>query len=389
MSPLQVKLQGAYSQALRGYLQTRDEGALRQAYELGRQALAEGLGPLELADAHHEALREIFSILEGWDPGAWALSSAGDFFREALSPFHALHRGYQDTLSVLRERAEELRAANGRLREMNESLEHQVRERTRAVEEKARELARSNSELQQFVYAVSHDLKEPLRMISCFVQLLKTHLIERMDKRIEEYLRITLDAAHRLQQLIDDLLSYTRLGAQSLVLRPVPLIRVFHETMDNLKLLVEEKGAEVTHGFLPSVEADSAQMGLLFQNLLENAVRFHGAKRPRVHLFAWAEEDEWVIRVRDNGIGIEPQYFEKIFEVFQRLHNRDKYPGTGIGLALCKRIVEQHKGRIWVESEPGKGSVFCFTIPRKNKGGEHGLSNGSEAQGGGDPSGGG
>ena len=348
-----------------------------------------GLGPLELADAHHEALRGIFSALEGWDPGAWALGAAGDFLREALSPFHTLHRGYQDTLSVLRERAEDLRAANGRLREMNESLEQKVRERTQAVEEKALELARSNSELQQFVYAVSHDLKEPLRMISCFVQLLKTHLIDHMDHRIEEYLRITLDAAHRLQQLIDDLLSYTHLGAQSLVRRPVPLIRVFHETMENLKLLVEEKGAEVTHGFLPEVEADSAQKGLLLQNLLENAIRFHGAKKPRVHLFAWAEPDQWVIRVKDNGIGIEPQYFDKIFEVFQHLHHRDQYPGTGIGLALCKRIVEQHKGRIWVESEPGKGSIFCFTIPRKTKGGEHGLSSGSEAQGSPDPAGGG
>lgn len=226
-------------------------------------------------------------------------------------------------------------------------------------------------------------------MISCFVQLLKTHLTDQMDHQVQEYLRISLDAAHRLQQLIDDLLSYTRLGAQSLHLRPVPLIRVFRETMENLKLSVAETGAEVTHGYLPEVEADQAQMTLLFQNLVENALKFHGAKRPRIHLFAWAEEDQWVIRVKDNGIGIEPEYFDKIFEVFQRLHPRDKYPGTGIGLALCKKIVEQHKGMIWVESEPGKGSVFCFTIPIKNTGGEHDKPSGNQGQGGGDSFGGG
>lgn len=151
MSPLQLMLQDNYGQALRGYLQTRDESALRVAYELGRKALGEGFGPMELADAHHEALGEIFSTLGGWDPGTWALEAAGDFFREALSPFHAVQRGYQETLAILKQRAEDLRIANERLKDLNESLEQQVAERTEAVEEKAGELARSNSEMQQFV----------------------------------------------------------------------------------------------------------------------------------------------------------------------------------------------------------------------------------------------
>jgi light-regulated signal transduction histidine kinase (bacteriophytochrome) len=202
-------------------------------------------------------------------------------------------------------------------------------------------------------------------MIHSFVQLLQRRLDHNLDAESEEYLQYVVEGARRIQTLIDDLLSYTRLGAQSLSLQAVDLEKVLSEALSNLKLATEEKGAVLDWDPLPVVEADRTHMVLLFQNLLGNAIKFNGDKKPKVHIGAKEEADRWVLSVADNGIGIESKYFEKIFVVFQRLHARGDYPGTGIGLALCKKIVDQHNGKIWVESEPGQGSTFYFTIPKK------------------------
>ena len=266
--------------------------------------------------------------------------------------------------NAVRQRVEqELRASEEKLRNVNAQLEGKVAERTAALEQKAVELTRSNNELRQFVHVASHDLREPLRMINSFVQLLKEAAGDKLGAEANEYMQFAMEGAQRIQKLIDDLMSYTKLGAQSKSLQKVDLNAIFQESMFNLQMAAEEKKAEITCDSLPVVEADPTQMVLLFQNLLGNAIKFNGKENPKVKLTVGREGGFWLFNVWDNGIGIDPQYFEKIFVVFQRLHSRSEYPGTGIGLALCKKIVELHGGKIWVESEPGKGSVFHFTIP--------------------------
>ena len=267
---------------------------------------------------------------------------------------------------AVRQRAEqELRVSEEKLRDLNAALEARVAERTAELLEKARELARSNSELQQFVHVASHDLKEPLRTINSFVQLLQQKLGGTLDEESEEYVRYIVGGAHRIQQLIEDLLSYTRLNSRSLAPRRVDMEKILDNALSNLSFAVEESSAQVIRSPLPELVADPTHMLLLLQNLIGNALKFQDKQRPVVRVSAEKGPEHWTFRVEDNGIGIDPQYFDKIFVVFQRLHSADQYPGTGIGLALCKKIVEQHGGKIWVESQVGKGSKFNFTIPVK------------------------
>lgn len=355
-----LSLRERYFQALARFLEKREEVGLREAYELGRQALSDGIGILEIAIFHHEAEVRL-SLVGGRGEG---FGPAASFLREALSPFEMIQRGYRETVQALRCKAEELREANGKLRELNESLEKRVAEGVRTAELKAKELARVNGELQQFVLVASHDLREPLRMIVGFVQLLERRFPEKLDDSSREYIRFAVDGARRIQQLIEDLLSYTRIGGGELILNEMDMKTAVHEALLNLRLALEEAGAEVNVESLPRVQADPSLMVLLFQNLIGNAVKFRDPEKPRIQIYSWEEGEDWVIAIRDNGIGIDPKYYERIFEVFQRLHTRDQYPGTGIGLALCRKVVEQHGGRIWVGSSPGRGSVFYFSLPK-------------------------
>jgi PAS domain S-box-containing protein len=228
------------------------------------------------------------------------------------------------------------------------------------------ELKRSNADLEQFAYVASHDLQEPLRMVSSFTQLLAERYRGKLDKDADEFIGFAVDGSRRMQSLIADLLAYSRVGTRALQ----PLARTdskaaLAEALAGLKATIRESGATVTHGRLPKVMADRTQLAQLFQNLIGNAVKFRRKAAPRVHVSARKREDGWRFAVRDNGIGIARQYHERIFEIFQRLHTRKKYPGTGIGLAICKRIVERLGGRIWVESKPNKGSTFYFQLPAK------------------------
>ena len=226
------------------------------------------------------------------------------------------------------------------------------------------ELARSNADLKQFAYAASHDLQEPLRTIAGFVKLLEKHYKGRLDERADEFIAYAIDGAKRMQELIKDLLEYSHIGTMDREFKPTDSASILDKVISNLRVAIKEGGAVVTHDYLPVITADATQMGSVFQNLIGNAIKFHSAEAPRVHISAERIEEEWVFSVRDNGIGIDKQYAERIFVVFQRLHGtRNVYPGTGIGLAICKKIVERHGGRIWVESEPGKGSTFYFTVP--------------------------
>jgi PAS domain S-box-containing protein len=232
-----------------------------------------------------------------------------------------------------------------------------------ALQERATELARSNEELQQFAYVASHDLQEPLRMVASYTQLLARRYKGKLDSDADEFIAFAVDGVNRMQRLIQDLLAYSRVGTKGHDFKPVDTGPALDKALANLKTLMDETGASVTQGTLPRVMGDESQLAQLFQNLVSNALKFRGPTPPRIRVDAERQGDAWRFTVTDNGIGIEPQYFERIFIIFQRLHNKEDYPGTGIGLAICKKIVERHGGRIGLESHPGQGTTFWFTLP--------------------------
>jgi PAS domain S-box-containing protein len=227
----------------------------------------------------------------------------------------------------------------------------------------AAELARSNQELQEFAYIASHDLQEPLRMVSSYVQLLAQRYQGRLDTEADEFIAYAVEGATRLQTLIRDLLHYSRVDQVGKDFEPTDCEFILESALDNLQVAIQETEAVVTYGPMPTVLADPTQLGQVFQNLIGNAIKFCDGKPPKVHISAELKDADWIFAIRDNGIGIEAEYLAKIFEAFQRLHHRDTYPGSGIGLALCKKIVERHGGNIWAESQPGSGSTFYYTIP--------------------------
>jgi light-regulated signal transduction histidine kinase (bacteriophytochrome) len=232
-----------------------------------------------------------------------------------------------------------------------------------ALLRKIEELARSNEELGQFAYIASHDLQEPLRMVASFTQLLSRRYAGRLDSDADEFIGFAVDGASRMQRLIDDLLAYSRVGTKAAELIDTSSEDALQQALANLRTLIEVTGAVVTHDSLPAVCADETQLVQLFQNLVGNAIKYRGTEVPKVHISAAMDGEERLsFAVTDNGIGIDPQYFERIFGMFQRLHGREKYSGTGIGLAICKKIVERHGGTISVDSQPGRGSTFRFTL---------------------------
>jgi PAS domain S-box-containing protein len=235
------------------------------------------------------------------------------------------------------------------------------------TEERQREeeLRRSNRELEQFAYVASHDLQEPLRTVSAYTQLLEKNYKGRLGEDAEEFIRYIVDGAGRMRTMILDLLAFSRVGTRQAASAPVDMEKCLIHARANLKLAIDDSGAVVTNERLPHVKADGVQMTQLIQNLMDNAVKFRKpGVAPRLHLSAVEEGDSAVFSLSDNGIGIEQQYFDRIFVIFQRLNSRTMYRGTGMGLAICRRIVERHNGRIWVESAPGEGSTFRFTLPK-------------------------
>jgi PAS domain S-box-containing protein len=249
------------------------------------------------------------------------------------------------------------------LRKYREHLEELVKQRTAELEKMTNELRRSNAELQQFAYVASHDLQEPLHVIKGFLNLFEKRYKDKLDEKGREFIGFTIDGAKRMQDLIRDLLEYSRVGHKGKEFKPTECSVILERVLFNLKAAIEGSGAQVTYNNLPTIMADATQFTSLFQNLIGNAIKFHGAEAPKVHISAERKGDEWLFSVSDNGIGIDPKFIDKIFVVFHRLHTRNEYPGTGIGLALCKKIVEHHGGHIWVESELQKGSTFYFTLP--------------------------
>jgi two-component system, chemotaxis family, sensor kinase Cph1 len=224
------------------------------------------------------------------------------------------------------------------------------------------DLKRSNEDLQQFAYAASHDLQEPLRVVAGFVKLLEKRYKDKLDEKAHEFIEYSVDGVNRMQLLIKDLLEYSQVGTKGKTFKPINCSVALEQAVYNLHTAIEESGTELTYELLPTVNANTPQISRLFQNLIGNAIKFRG-ENPKIHVSAERKGQEWAFSVRDNGIGIDPKFKDRVFVVFQRLHTRKEYSGTGIGLAICKKIVERHGGRIWVESEPGKGSTFFFTLP--------------------------
>lgn len=281
----------------------------------------------------------------------------GTLSRALSRMVHSL-RDLAETERALRVDVAEYRRVQDQLQQEIQ-VRHQAEERLRL---QADELQRSNAELEQFAYVASHDLQEPLRMVSSYAGLLKRRYQGKLDADADEFIGFAVDGVTRMQGLINDLLTYSRAGREPKPSEPTDSNAALDRALRNLKGAIEEKGALVTHGDLPSVMANPLQLSQLFQNLIGNAIKFCSDRRPEIRISAEQTGREWTFCVRDNGIGIDPQYADRIFLIFQRLHKRDEYPGTGIGLAICKKIVERHGGRIWVESRRGEGAAFYFTF---------------------------
>ena len=272
----------------------------------------------------------------------------------------AKHREHLEEL--VRQRTRELEAANLQLR--NEIGHRQVAEE--ALLRAAEDLKRANLDLEQFGYVASHDLQEPLRAVAGYVKLLEHRFPQHVDAKAREYIAGAAEGANRMEQLITGLLTFSRLSTEGRAFAPVSLEAPLNAALRTLQFSIKAANAVVTSDPLPTVRADESQIVQLFQNLIANALKFHSERPPQIHIGARAEEGRWIVWVRDNGIGIEPQYFDRIFQVFQRLRTRKYYAGTGIGLAICKKIVERHGGQIWVESHPGQDTTFFFSLLRSN-----------------------
>ncbi|MCX4744627.1 CHASE3 domain-containing protein [Kitasatospora sp. NBC_01287] len=276
----------------------------------------------------------------------------------------------------LRQLARTIEAMRRRLAE-ELSFSDQAR---RTLDEQAADLRRSNTELEQFAYVASHDLQEPLRKVASFCQLLQRRYAGQLDDRADQYIAFAVDGANRMQTLINDLLAFSRVGRLHADHQPVALEGVFADTVDALSMAIEESGAEISHDPLPEIRGDATQLSVLLQNLLSNAIKFRSPERaPRIHLEAVLAGDHWQLAVRDNGIGIEPEFADKVFVIFQRLHTRIAYPGNGIGLAMCKKIVDFHGGTIGVDLAHSPGTRITFTLPAEPGGPAKAATDGGRA----------
>ncbi len=256
------------------------------------------------------------------------------------------------------------------LTRLPDAVRRAIREKKLRADHKqaSEELARSNRDLEQFAYVASHDLQEPLRMVATYTQLLAERYQGKLDANADKYIHYAVDGALRMQKLVQDLLAFSRVGRQDTELRSTECQSAVEAALQNLEGALQESGAVVKYDPLPAVLADGSHLTQVFQNLIGNAIKFRGATQPVIQIRAEMKTREWVIAVEDNGIGIAAEQAENVFVIFRRLHTREEYSGNGIGLSICKKIIERHGGRIWVESEPGQGSKFKFTLPVKAAG---------------------
>ncbi len=315
-----------------------------------------------------EYVRAILNILEDFGSEKERFAETQRAILNILDDFAAEQHRLQSTERAVMNILEDFDDEKNKVERANQELLREIADRTHAEEElrtKTTELARSNAELEQFAYVASHDLQEPLRMVSTYVQLFeKRFKAVGVDEKADKYIAYAVEGAKRMQALIAGLLAYSRVGARDHGTSRVDLDDVVDAALTNLSEVLRETGALVTRDPLPAIMADATQFTQVFQNLISNAIKFQqpGVK-PQVHISATRQGNHHVLSVKDNGIGIEPEFFDRIFVIFQRLHTRAEFAGTGIGLSICKKVVERHGGRIWIESQLGEGTSFCFALP--------------------------
>jgi len=345
------------------YLSACEDAVERDGDEVAKQAL-KGIGEvLRKERAHFLMEYPCHSPVEK----RWFVLRASPFAGESPNGVVIAH----EDVTERKAGEDALRTSEAQIRHLNAELEERVRRRTAQLASANQELQRSNAQLAQFAHVASHDLQEPLRAVSGCVQLLQARCRGRFDARSDELVQHAVEGAARMQSLIEDLLEYSRVSTRARPLMPTDCSAALAGALANLTVAIAESGAQLTQDPLPTVSGDAVQLRGLFQNLIGNAIKFRADRPPCIHVGAQRQDGAWEIFVHDNGIGLEPQYADRIFGLFQRLHTRQEYPGTGIGLALCKKIVERHGGRIWVESEFGAGATFRFTMPDRKETHEH------------------
>ncbi|MBN2620592.1 PAS domain S-box protein [candidate division WOR-3 bacterium] len=297
---------------------------------------------------------ETESVLQSMNTtGKWQ----GEFLAKRKDGSTFISRGYATVIKTEKGKMIGYQSAN-----LDVTAQVQAKEKLSKTLE---DLKRSNKELEQFAYVASHDLQEPLRMISSYTQLLGQRYKDHLDQNAKDFINYSIDGANRMQSLINDLLLYSRVGTKSIALTTTDCSSVIEKVHANLMIAIEENHVIITNDDLPTIVADEGQLVQLFQNLITNAIKFRRDENPRIHISAEEKADEWIFSIKDNGIGIESEFKDRIFVIFQRLHAKGKYSGTGMGLAICKKIVERHDGRIWLDSVPGKGTTFFFSIPKR------------------------
>lgn len=361
-----------YLAALEAYLRSGDELTLSGAYQLGRHAIGNGLGVLDMAVLHRGAVDVILAAKPPHEQ-ARLTSTAADFFTELLSPFEMSFRGYRAANEELHRQAEQLRTANETVELRNASLlstQRQLEERARELERANAELERTSASLREKVSdlenvsnTLSHDLRAPLRSIRGFSQILAESLRDNLDSEARDALERVLRGGDRMGRMLDDLYRLLRLSGAEVAAGEVAVATVLHDVMQNLRTDLEQAGATITHGELPTIRSNAMLVGQVLQNLLANAIKFRGPEPPVVDITATHRPAEWEFAVRDNGVGIAPDARERVFRLFAKLDNAGS--GTGVGLTLCKRAVEKLGGRIWIDSHSGPGTTVSFTIPHR------------------------
>ena len=324
-----------------------------------------GPGPPSTGDSDY--VKAILNILEDFSAEKERLADTQKAVLNILEDFSAEKTRLEATQKAILNILEDFDAEKSKVEQANVELRREVEERRQAelaLMQKTIELGRSNAELEQFAYVASHDLQEPLRMVSSYVQLFEKRYRGQVDEQADKYIRYAVEGARRMQLLIGGLLEYSRMGRQDIEPREVSADVPLEQALSNLRSSIEESGVEMTCDAMPSVLAEPAQLAQVFQNLIGNAVKFRRPDvPPKIHVAVDTSVSPYVFSVHDNGIGIAPEYAERVFVIFQRLHTRAEYPGTGLGLSICKKVVERHGGRIWVESTLGEGATFHFTLP--------------------------